>query len=150
MIFPWLFRFFQIPWLFHAWIFFRDSLGFPWFPELVGTLVLGNFSCFFCHLLAFFKIFFFQKILSGTLSECQSLDPDQDQHSILVQTVSKVISRRQKLTFFKIIFFFKKFFIEHYQSVKAWIQIRTDILSGSKRFQKLSADDKNWHKQGKS
>ena len=34
---------------------------------------LGNFSCFCCPLLTFFKSFFFQKILSGTLSECQTV-----------------------------------------------------------------------------
>ena len=31
----------------------------------------GNFSCFCCRLLTFFKINFFPKILSGTLLECQ-------------------------------------------------------------------------------
>ena len=41
--------------------------------------MLCVFSCFCCRLLTYFKIFFFQIILSGTLSECQNgLDPDQD------------------------------------------------------------------------
>ena len=31
---------FQIPWFFHAWNFFSDFPGFPWFPELVGTLLI--------------------------------------------------------------------------------------------------------------
>ena len=35
--------------------------------------MLGNFSCFRCRLPTFFKINFFKKILSGTLSECQML-----------------------------------------------------------------------------
>ena len=34
--------------------------------------MLGNFSCF-CRLFTFFKIYYFQKILSGTLSECQTV-----------------------------------------------------------------------------
>ena len=33
--FPWFFITFQIPWCFHAWIFFSH---FPGFPEPVGTL----------------------------------------------------------------------------------------------------------------
>ena len=41
--------------------------------------MLGHFSCLCCRLLFFlYQNYFFQKILSGTLSECQnSLDPDQ-------------------------------------------------------------------------
>ena len=35
--------------------------------------MLGNFSCFFCCLLTIFKINFFQNILSGTLSGCQTV-----------------------------------------------------------------------------
>ena len=41
---PWYFHdysgFFQISWFFHAEIVFSDFPGFPWFPELVGTLEL--------------------------------------------------------------------------------------------------------------
>ena len=70
------------------------------------NLMLGTFSCFFVIYWHFSKKKN-QKILPGTLSECQSLDPGQDWYSIWVQTVPKVISRRQKLTFFKY-FFFKK------------------------------------------
>ena len=45
--------------------------------------MLGNFSCFCCGLLTFFKLNFFNKIFSGTLPECQnSLDPDQDIYSV--------------------------------------------------------------------
>ena len=29
--------------IFHAWIFFSDFPGFPWFPELVGTLLDAYF-----------------------------------------------------------------------------------------------------------
>ena len=35
--------------------------------------MLGNFSCFCCHLLTFFKTNFIKKNLSGTLSECQTV-----------------------------------------------------------------------------
>ena len=42
MIFPWFFRLFKIPWFFHAWNFFLDFPGFPWFPELMGTLLDGR------------------------------------------------------------------------------------------------------------
>ena len=42
--------------------------------------MLGNFSYFCCLLQTLFKIFFFQKILSGTLSNC--LDPDQDRQNV--------------------------------------------------------------------
>ena len=39
--------------------------------------MLGN--AFFCRLLIFFQNYFFQKITSGTLSECHNgLDLDQD------------------------------------------------------------------------
>ena len=45
--------------------------------------MLGNFSCFCCRLLTFFKNGLFQKNLSGTLirvSNC--LDPDQDRQNV--------------------------------------------------------------------
>ena len=41
---------------------------------MLGNLLLSSAD--------FFKINFFQKILSGTLSECQTVDPDQDQNSV--------------------------------------------------------------------
>ena len=57
------------------------------------------------------------------------------------------------LTFFKINFF-KKFFQEHYQSVKRFVSRSGPTFcrsrSGSKLFAKVSVDDKNCHKQGKS
>ena len=40
---------------------------------LLTFYMLGNFSCFYCHLLTAFKKSFFPKILSGTLSECQTV-----------------------------------------------------------------------------
>ena len=49
--------------------------------------ILGNFSCFRCRLLIFFKINFFRKILSGTLTECQTI-------WIWVQTVCKGFQHR--------------------------------------------------------
>ena len=42
--------------------------------------MMGNFSCFCCNVLTFFKLLF-QNILSGTLSECSFLDPDEDRRS---------------------------------------------------------------------
>ena len=55
--------------------------------------MLGNFSCFWCRLLTFFKTNFFEKILSVTLSKCQTV-------WIHIRTdvlsFAKVISRRQK------------------------------------------------------
>ena len=45
--------------------------------------MLGNFLCFCCRLLTFLNHFFFQKHLSETLSEYQTVcDPDQDRHSV--------------------------------------------------------------------
>ena len=35
--------------------------------------MLGNFSCVCCHLLTFFQIDFFSKIIPGTLSDCQTV-----------------------------------------------------------------------------
>ena len=45
--------------------------------------MLGNFSCFFCHLLTFFKNNFFQKNLSGKLSVSNHLDPDRDRRFVV-------------------------------------------------------------------
>ena len=56
--------------------------------------MLGNFSNFHCRLRNF-KINFFQKILSGTLSESNCLDPDQKWQS--VQTVWKGHQHRTKV-----------------------------------------------------
>ena len=41
--------------------------------NILTHCMLGNFSCFCCCLLTSFKIIFFEKILSGTLSECQTV-----------------------------------------------------------------------------
>ena len=35
--------------------------------------MLGNFACFCCRLLTFFQNLLFQKVLSGTLSQCQTV-----------------------------------------------------------------------------
>ena len=44
--------------------------------------MMGNCSCFCCHLLTFFRIIFFQKILpKNTVRVSNSLDPDQDRRS---------------------------------------------------------------------
>ena len=39
MIFPWLFRFLKFHGFSMHGIYFSDFPGFPWFPELVGTLM---------------------------------------------------------------------------------------------------------------
>ena len=65
------------------------------------------FRIFFCRLLTFSKFIFFQKILSGTVSECQTvrvqIKPDISMGLIWFQTLlAKISSRRQNST--------KKFF----------------------------------------
>ena len=44
--------------------------------------MLGNFSCFCCCLLNFSKSTFSKNALRNTIRESNSLDPDQDQHSV--------------------------------------------------------------------
>ena len=45
--------------------------------------MLSNFSSFCCRMLTFFQNQLFQKILSGTLSECETvLDQDQDRQKV--------------------------------------------------------------------
>ena len=56
--------------------------------------MLGNFSCFCCHLPTFSKINFFKKSFRNTIRVSNNLNPDQDQHlsmSVLiwVQTACK-------------------------------------------------------------
>ena len=52
--------------------------------------MLGNFSCFCCHLPTFFINIFFQKIISGALIVSNGLDPDQTMSVLIwVQTVCK-------------------------------------------------------------
>ena len=60
------------------------------------TCMLGNFSCFCCHLLTFFKINLFLKILSGTLSECQTVWIQV--RFFWVQTVCKGYQQTTKVT----------------------------------------------------
>ena len=48
----------------------------------INPLNAGKFSCFFCHLLTFFKNNFFQKNLSGKLSVSNHLDPDRDRRFV--------------------------------------------------------------------
>ena len=55
--------------------------------------LLGNFSCFFVACLFFQNQFFFEKIISGIQSECQTvciqMRPDVLLHLIWVLTVCK-------------------------------------------------------------
>ena len=40
--------------------------------------MLGNFSCFWCRLLNFPKVFFFKNSFRNTVRVSKGLDPDQD------------------------------------------------------------------------
>ena len=68
--------------------------------EAIFSCMLGNFSCFCCCLLTFFKINF-QKILSRTLSECQTvwIQIRTDIMSVLigVKTVTKDYQQTAKV-----------------------------------------------------
>ena len=44
--------------------------------------MLGNFSCFCCRLLTFYKINFLKKNFRNTFRVSNNLDPDQDRHSV--------------------------------------------------------------------
>ena len=66
----------------------------------VTFCILGILSCFCCRLLMFFKIIFFQKLLSGTLSDCQTVwiqfRNDILSGLIWVQTVCKDYQQMRK------------------------------------------------------
>ena len=50
---------------------------------LISTFyMLGNFSCFYCRLLTFFKINFFKKFFQDAIRVSNGLDPDQDRRSV--------------------------------------------------------------------
>ena len=51
--------------------------------KIHALYMLGNFSCFCCHLLTFFKIMFVTNFFKNTIRVPNSLDPDQDRHPIL-------------------------------------------------------------------
>ena len=60
--------------------------------------MLVNFSFFSCCLLTFFKTKLFQKVISGTLSESYSLDPDQTFSVLIwVQTDCKGYQQKTKV-----------------------------------------------------
>ena len=65
----------------------------------LSICMLGNCSCFHYRLLTFSEIKFLQINHPGPLSESNSLDPDQDRHSVGLHLVSnclqKAIGRRQ-------------------------------------------------------
>ena len=48
----------------------------------VKSLHAGNFSCFCCRLLTFSKLIFPKYTFSNTIRVSNSLDPDQDWHSL--------------------------------------------------------------------
>ena len=49
---------------------------------LLTIRMLGNLSCFCCHLPTFFIINLFKKSFRNTIRLSNSLDPDQDRHSV--------------------------------------------------------------------
>ena len=59
----------------------QNMSGLSW---LLSLCMLGNFSCFTCHLRLFFKINFFSKLSRehNTVRVSNSLDPEQDRHSV--------------------------------------------------------------------
>ena len=63
--------------------------------------MLGNFSCFCCRLLTFFKINFSKKSSWNTNSVSNCSEPDQDRHSagpgLGPKLFAKAISRRQNV-----------------------------------------------------
>ena len=66
---------------------------------LLTLCALGNFSCFCCRLLTFFKIiFFFKKSFRNTVRLSNCLDPDQDRHSVVLIRVQTVCKNYQQTT----------------------------------------------------
>ena len=47
-----------------------------------STAMLGNFSCFCCRLLTFFKFTFPKNSFRNTIRVTNSLDPDQNRHFV--------------------------------------------------------------------
>ena len=58
--------------------------------------MLGNFSCFCCHLSTFFKINFFKNSFRNIIRVSNALDSDQDQHSDLGQNCLQWLSADDK------------------------------------------------------
>ena len=75
--------------------------------HLVTLCMLGNFSCFRCRLLTFFKVIFSKDSFRNTIRVSNSLDPDQDRHSFdpdlglnCVQwllAINKVVSGKERV-----------------------------------------------------
>ena len=66
-------------------------------PTLLTLCMLADFSCIYCRLLTFFKLFLDN--FSRTLSDCQTfLDPDQDQQNSLQEylVMTKVANSKEK------------------------------------------------------
>ena len=82
-------------------------------PDLCLFAMLGNFSCFCCHLLTFSSKNSFRNIIRVS----NGLDPDQDRCSVGPDLVPNCL-QRLSLLLSSADFFFKKFFQKHYQSVK--------------------------------
>ena len=66
--------------------------------------MLGNFACFFCRLLIFSKSIFLKNYFRNTIRVSNSLDSDQDRHSVgpdldpnCLQSLSANDTRRQRV-----------------------------------------------------
>ena len=59
--------------------------------KLNFEIITGNFACFCCCLLTFFKINFFKKFFQVRVSN--RLEPDQDQHSVSPDLVPNCLQR---------------------------------------------------------
>ena len=66
--------------------------------------ILGNFACFFDICILFSKIIIFKKLFRNIIRESNSLDPDQEWHSVgpnlgpnLLQRLSADGTRRQRV-----------------------------------------------------
>ena len=65
--------------------------------QLLTLCMLGNCSCFCCHLLTFFIITLFKKLFQEHYQSV-SLGPDQDQHSVIVIWVQTDYKDYQRMT----------------------------------------------------
>ena len=54
----------------------REGQKMPW--QDLSICMLGNFACFCCRLLTFFKSKFFKNSFKSAIRMSDSLDPDED------------------------------------------------------------------------
>ena len=77
-----------------------SCIKFTYSLENLILCMLGNFSCFCCRLLTFFKISFSKNSFRNTIRVSKGSDPNQDRHSfgpdLGPKLFSLVISKQQK------------------------------------------------------